>query len=248
MTPPGRNLEASAVAAEPAHYLEWIHACHGGPPATTNYAFERPIVESLMLGNIAIRTQELLEWDTAAFRLSRGSDRASALFASALPRALASRLTIPASGRARCFFLNPVKTTFPTRQAPNTATGDARKRPIVVGSTSVAGSVVTHSKIYKERRAHHVSRSRFGSAPVVDRRFFPSSTLALSLFTFCSFWQLSRWSFTSCVGRVPPFNREGVSPGSLRCHSFFVRAKLLHAPRLRWLLNRRPVRRACREN
>jgi hypothetical protein len=32
-----------------------------------------------MLGNIAIRTQELLEWDTAAFRLSRGSDRASAL-------------------------------------------------------------------------------------------------------------------------------------------------------------------------
>jgi predicted dehydrogenase len=73
------ELGASAVAAEPAHYLEWIHACHGGPPATTNYAFERPIVESLMLGNIAIRTQELLEWDTAAFRLSRGSDRASAL-------------------------------------------------------------------------------------------------------------------------------------------------------------------------
>ena len=70
---------ASAVGAEPAHYLEWIRACQGGPPATTSYAFEQPIVESLMLGNIAIRTQELLEWDPAAFRLKRGSERASSL-------------------------------------------------------------------------------------------------------------------------------------------------------------------------
>ena len=59
--------------------MEWIKACQGGPPASTNYEFERPIVESLMLGNIAIRTQELLEWDTAAFRLTRGSERATSL-------------------------------------------------------------------------------------------------------------------------------------------------------------------------
>jgi len=32
-----------------------------------------------MLGNVAIRTQELLEWDPAAFRLTRGSDHAAAL-------------------------------------------------------------------------------------------------------------------------------------------------------------------------
>jgi hypothetical protein len=32
-----------------------------------------------MLGNIAIRTQELLEWDTTSFRLTRGSARASSL-------------------------------------------------------------------------------------------------------------------------------------------------------------------------
>ncbi len=69
----------SATAADTAHYMEWIHACHGGPPASTSYSFERPIVESLMLGNIAIRTQELLEWDSAGFRLTRGSARATAL-------------------------------------------------------------------------------------------------------------------------------------------------------------------------
>ena len=69
----------TATSADTAHYLEWIGACHGGPPASANYNFERPIVESLMLGNIAIRTQEQLEWDTAGFRLTRGSARATAL-------------------------------------------------------------------------------------------------------------------------------------------------------------------------
>ena len=69
----------STTGAETAHYLEWIHACQGGPAASTSYSFERPIVESLMLGNIAIRTQELLQWDSENFRLTRGSARASAL-------------------------------------------------------------------------------------------------------------------------------------------------------------------------
>ena len=73
------KLGPSATGADRAHYMEWIKACQGGPPASTNYEFERPIVESLMLGNIAIRTQELLEWDTAAFRLTRGSERAASL-------------------------------------------------------------------------------------------------------------------------------------------------------------------------
>jgi len=73
------ELGSSATAADSAHYLEWIKACHGGPPATTNYEFERPIVESLMLGNIAIRTQELLQWDATGLRLTRGSERAAAL-------------------------------------------------------------------------------------------------------------------------------------------------------------------------
>ena len=69
----------SAVGAEAAHYREWIHACQGGRPASTSYAFEQPIVESLMLGNIAIRTQELLEWDAAAFRFKQGSERTTSL-------------------------------------------------------------------------------------------------------------------------------------------------------------------------
>jgi predicted dehydrogenase len=73
------ELGPSASGADLVHYFEWIHACHGGPPASDKYKFEAPIVESLMLGNIAIRTQELLEWDSGGFRLTRGSERAASL-------------------------------------------------------------------------------------------------------------------------------------------------------------------------
>jgi predicted dehydrogenase len=73
------ELGGSASSAGVSHYLEWIRACHGGPAASANYEFEAPIAESLMLGNIAVRTQEALEWDTTSFHFQLGSPRAQAL-------------------------------------------------------------------------------------------------------------------------------------------------------------------------
>ncbi len=73
------ELGGSASSADAAHFLEWVHACQGGPPARANYAYEAPIVETLMLGCIAVRTHEVLEWDAENFRLTRGSDRAAGL-------------------------------------------------------------------------------------------------------------------------------------------------------------------------
>jgi predicted dehydrogenase len=70
---------ASASSADAAHYLEWIRACQGGPPARANYAYEAPIVETLLLGCIAVRTHEELVWDAANAKLTRGSEIASAL-------------------------------------------------------------------------------------------------------------------------------------------------------------------------
>jgi predicted dehydrogenase len=73
------ELGNSASGADAAHYLEWIRACQGGPPARANYMYEAPIVETLLLGCIAVRTQEVLGWDTDNFRLTHGSERASAM-------------------------------------------------------------------------------------------------------------------------------------------------------------------------
>lgn len=73
------ELGQTATSANAGHYLEWVEACRGGRPALANYAYERPIVEGLMLGCISVRAQESLEWDAANFRLTRGSAMATSL-------------------------------------------------------------------------------------------------------------------------------------------------------------------------
>jgi predicted dehydrogenase len=73
------ELGESASGANAAHYLEWIDACHGGSPARANYAFQAPIVETLLLGCIAVRTHEQLAWDAKAAAFLQGSARATTL-------------------------------------------------------------------------------------------------------------------------------------------------------------------------
>lgn len=73
------ELGGTASGANAAHYLEWIEACHGGPPARANYAYQAPIVETLLLGCIAVRTHEALVWNADGFALTQGSAQATAL-------------------------------------------------------------------------------------------------------------------------------------------------------------------------
>jgi predicted dehydrogenase len=73
------ELGESASGADAAHYLEWIHAARGGPQARANYAYEAPIVETLLLGCIAVRTHEVLAWDATNFQFTGGSSGATAL-------------------------------------------------------------------------------------------------------------------------------------------------------------------------
>jgi len=73
------ELGKTASSGDTEHFLEWVRACQGGPPARANYAYEAPIVETLMLGCIAVRTHEVLAWDEENFRFTHGSGKAAAL-------------------------------------------------------------------------------------------------------------------------------------------------------------------------
>jgi predicted dehydrogenase len=56
---PPKKLERS-----PGHYKEWIDACKGGKPAGSNFVDHAAhLAEVILLGNIAIRANEKLEWD-----------------------------------------------------------------------------------------------------------------------------------------------------------------------------------------
>jgi predicted dehydrogenase len=63
----------------PGHYQEWIDACKGGKPAGSNFVDHAGLLAAVVLmGNIAIRTQEKLYWDPDALKF-KNSDAANAL-------------------------------------------------------------------------------------------------------------------------------------------------------------------------
>ena len=45
------------------HHAEWIKACKEGTPTTCNFDYSGALSEAVLLGNVAFRTGEALEWD-----------------------------------------------------------------------------------------------------------------------------------------------------------------------------------------
>ncbi len=46
-----------------SHEQNWIDACKGGDPACSNFDYAGPLTEIVLLGNLAIRAGEKLQWD-----------------------------------------------------------------------------------------------------------------------------------------------------------------------------------------
>ena len=52
------------------HFAEWIRACKGGAPAGSNFEYSSRLTESVIIGNIAIRANRRIEWDSAAMKVT----------------------------------------------------------------------------------------------------------------------------------------------------------------------------------
>ncbi|NQT13613.1 MAG: gfo/Idh/MocA family oxidoreductase, partial [Planctomycetes bacterium] len=64
----------------PGHYQEWIDACKGGKPAGSNFVDHAgPLAATVLMGNVAIRTQEKLYWDAEKLQF-KDSEAANRLF------------------------------------------------------------------------------------------------------------------------------------------------------------------------
>jgi predicted dehydrogenase len=50
------------------HYAEWIAACRDGTPTTCRFGYSGPLSEAVLLGTVAYRVGERLEWDAAALK------------------------------------------------------------------------------------------------------------------------------------------------------------------------------------
>ncbi len=50
------------------HHAEWIKACKDGSPTTCNFDYSGALTETVLLGNVAYRTGQALEWDAKALK------------------------------------------------------------------------------------------------------------------------------------------------------------------------------------
>ena len=51
-------------------WAEWFTACRGGEPAGCPFDWAGPLTEAVLLGNVAIRTGERLQWDAARMKFT----------------------------------------------------------------------------------------------------------------------------------------------------------------------------------
>jgi predicted dehydrogenase len=58
-----RTIERIPGSME-GHEMDWVRACKGGPPASSNFDYSGPLSETVLMGNLAVRfpNQQLL-WD-----------------------------------------------------------------------------------------------------------------------------------------------------------------------------------------
>ena len=68
-TPPPKTLKRTV-----GHYIEWIQAAKGGPPASCNFEFGCLLTEAALIGCIAQRTGKTLLWDAENMRFTNDAD------------------------------------------------------------------------------------------------------------------------------------------------------------------------------
>jgi hypothetical protein len=69
LTPPPKTLPRTED-----HYMEWVNACKGGPPANCNFEFAAPLTEIALLGVVAQRTGKFLLWDPEGMRFPNNAE------------------------------------------------------------------------------------------------------------------------------------------------------------------------------
>jgi len=55
------------------HHAEWIKACKDGSPTTCNFDYSGALTEAVLLGNVAYRTGQKLQWDAQQLRATNCS-------------------------------------------------------------------------------------------------------------------------------------------------------------------------------
>lgn len=77
---PADHFADVAIVPEPEdnHYQQWVSACKGHGQTSTPFSYSGPMTETVLLGNVAIRSGQTIEWD-ADNLVARGVPEAASL-------------------------------------------------------------------------------------------------------------------------------------------------------------------------
>jgi predicted dehydrogenase len=59
-----------SLPRSPGHFTEYANAIKGGPAAMSNFSYAARLTETILLGNVAMRAGEKIEWDAKALRVT----------------------------------------------------------------------------------------------------------------------------------------------------------------------------------
>lgn len=62
------------IAKSPGHYVEWFNAIRTGSPTTCNFDYSGALTEAVLLGNVAYRAGQEIEWDPAALKIKNSPE------------------------------------------------------------------------------------------------------------------------------------------------------------------------------
>lgn len=67
----GTEIETppQTLPSSPGHYEEFVQACRGEGLPLSNFAYAGPMCETILLGNVAVRMEQKLEWDALGLRV-----------------------------------------------------------------------------------------------------------------------------------------------------------------------------------
>ena len=68
---------AQTIPRSKGHHRDWLDACKGGPPASSNFEYGAKLAELVLLTIVSLRTGKKLFWDAANMK-ARGLPEADA--------------------------------------------------------------------------------------------------------------------------------------------------------------------------
>jgi len=71
------NRPPKTIPRVRGHHRDWIDACKGGDPASSNFDYAGPLTEMVLLGQVALRTGKKIYWDGPNLKATNapGADR-----------------------------------------------------------------------------------------------------------------------------------------------------------------------------